>query len=322
MAAILHMWSQVESEEMNITMIHDLDTGFLAATLKPAFEKLGHTCTNVQTVTTYLDGDAPHIDYLMSAMSNQEILDLKHVFKETDMFIIRSVTDLALKACGALPYITPDNSVYRVHGSELREKGVPYTLKTWRIDWYKKEPIVIAPRDHSLMPLLRGRVITDIERPCAFDTFPKRRRDKKRPFALTSPTNIEKKGTQYLLDNWKSPIPLQVIHGKPRSEVLDYKRKCSYYIDNIGEYAHGPYCMNAVEAWYYRVPVFQRIHHLDLALCPEVERLLHHSTYDTIQANVENHEHDKKELNFARKYALHTHDPIRIAKQYTKVIEQ
>ena len=42
---------------MKIVMMHDLDTGFLAATLKPAFEKLGHDCVVMQTLKTYLEKD-------------------------------------------------------------------------------------------------------------------------------------------------------------------------------------------------------------------------------------------------------------------------
>lgn len=326
MVVILQVWSQMEGEEMNITMLHDLDTGFLAATLKPAFEQLGHTCTVAQTLITYLEGEAPHVDYLMSAMSNKEIDDLKHVFKDTDLFILRTLSDLTIKASGVLPYITKDNLIWRVHGSELRERNVPYTLKTWRINWHNKEPVIVGPRDPSLIPLYRGNVITHIERPCAFDTFPRKRTDKKRPFALTTPTNIERKGTQYLLDNWKSNIPLQVLHGVSREEALKCKAQASYYIDNVGEYSHGPYGMNSVEAWYYRIPVFSRYNPMDTVMCPELPDLVYYTDVrgkgDYTEFLLEHYISDKKQLNHARKYALHTHDPVRIARQYTKVVEQ
>ena len=323
MVTVLHMWAQVESERMNITMFHDLDTGFLAATLKPAFEALGHTCTVVQTLTTYLEGDAPHVDHLMSTMSNDEIGTLKEIFKDTDLFIVRSVTDLALKHSNILQYLTPDNTIYKVHGSEMREKNVPYSLKTWRINWHNKEPVICGPRDPSLFSIYRGNIITHIERPCAFDTFPRRRRDNKQPFALTSPTNIERKGTQYLLDNWKSNIPLQVIHGVSRQEALTYKSRASYYIDNIGQYKHGPYGMNSVEAWYYKIPVFSNYNPMDEVVCPELEDLVYYATEQSVQEIITCYSYqDKKRLNNAHKYALHTHDPVRIAKQYTKVIEQ
>jgi hypothetical protein len=309
---------------MNITMLHDLDTGFLASTLKPAFEQLGHTCTVVQTLTTYLDPEPTHIDYLMSEMSDDAIHSLKsYIFKDTDLFIIRSITDFTLKASGVLPFITKDNTIYKVHGSELRERNVPYTLKTWRINWYNKEPVVCGPRDPSLFPLYRENTITHIERPCAFDTFPRRRRNKKQPFALTTPTNIERKGTHYLLDNWKSPImPLRVIHGVSRQEALKWKSRATFYIDNIGSYKHGPYGMNSVEAWYYKIPVYSNYNPMDEAIVPELPELINWVCPQTVQTAIRPPFVYKKQLNNARKYALHTHDPMRIAQQYTKVIEQ
>jgi hypothetical protein len=306
---------------MNITMLHDLDTGFLAATLKPAFEKLGHKCTVIQTLSTYLEGEPTHIDHMMSTMSNDEIHALKDIFKNTDLFIIRSITDFTLKHSDVLDYTTPHNTVFKVHGSELRERGVPYTMKTWRMNWYNKEPVVCGPRDPSLIPLYRENTITHIERPCAFDTFPKRRRNTKRPFALTTPTNIERKGTQYLIDNWSSDIPLQILHGTSREQVLRAKSQCSYYIDNIGSYAHGPYGMNSVEAWYYKVPVFSTYNPMDEVVCPELPELIYYTEQHTIQAEVEDRFTSKKQLNYARKYALHTHDPDTIAQQYTTVVD-
>jgi len=307
---------------MNITMLHDLDTGFLAATLKPAFEQLGHKCTVLQTLITHLEGDPTHIDHLMCEKSNEEIHALKQVFKDTDLFILRTLSDVTLKYSGVLPYVTKDNTIWRVHGSELRERNVPYTLKTWRINWYNKEPVIVGPRDPSLIPLYRGNVITQIERPCAFDTFPKRRRNKKEPFALTTPTNLERKGTQKLIDNWKSEIPLQVIHGVSRQEALKYKSQASYYIDNIGSYKHGPYGMNSVEAWYYRIPVFSNYSYIDEAIVPELPDMIQWVDRIFLKSELDLYILDNKQLNYARKYALHTHDPIRIAKQYMKVIKQ
>ena len=302
---------------MNITMLHDLDTGFLAATLKPAFEALGHKCTVLQTLETYLEEGSTHIDILLKDLENSS--SLRPIFKDTDLFFLRTVSDTTLKLTGILPYITPHNTLFKVHGSELRERGVPYTLKTWRIDWHNKEPFLCGPRDPSLFPLYRDNTITHIERPCAFNTFPKRRRNKKQPFALTTPTNIERKGTQKLIDNWESKIPLHVVHGTSRKEALKWKSQASYYIDNIGKYKHGPYGMNSVEAWYYRIPVFSRYNLIDMAICPELKEHIRFCTIDTVQHVIENVPIHKSQLNNARKYALRTHDPLTIAQQYVNL---
>ena len=304
---------------MNITMLHDLDTGFMAATLKPAFEALGHTCTIVQTLTTYLESDTSHIDHLLT--ETEDLEPLKEVFKETDLFILRAITDITLKGIGVLPYITPHNTIYKIHGSELRDRNIPYSLRTWRINWYNKEPLVCGCRDPSLFSLYRKNSMQHIERPCAFDTFPKRRRNKKTPFALHTPTNIPKKGTQLLTDTWKSHIPLHIVSGVSRTDALKMKTQASYYIDNLGPFS-GMYCMNSVEAWYYRIPVFSRYSNMDMAVCPELPDLVHNTTEKTIQNDIENYEPDKKQLNNARKYALHTHDPKRIAQQYINLAKE
>ena len=309
---------------MNITMLHDLDTGFMAATLKPAFEALGHTCTIVQTLTTYLESDTSHIDHLLTEM--EDIEPLKEIFRDTDLFILRSITDFSLKGTGVLPYITPHNTIWRVHGSELRDRNMPYSLRTWKINWYNKEPTIVGPADSTLLPLYRGNVITSIERPCAFDTFPKRRRNNKEPFALTTPTNPSKKGTQELIDNWNSKIPLHVISGVSRTEALKWKSQASYFIDSMGSYKHAPYNMNSVEAWYYRIPVFSHYNEIDEVLVPELKDLIYYATSESVEDIITCYSYqDKKRLNYARKYALRTHDPKRIAQQYinlAKEIEQ
>ena len=300
---------------MNITMLHDLDTGFLAATLKPTFEALGHTCTVLQTLETYLEEGSTHIDILLKDL--EDASSLRPIFKDTDLFFLRTVSDTTLKLTGVLPYITPHNIMFKIHGSELRERNVPYTLKTWRINWHNKEPLLCGPRDPSLFPLYRENTITHIERPCAFDTFPKRRRNKKQPFALTTPTNIERKGTQSLLDNWKSGIPLRVVHGVSRREVLKWKSQASYYIDTIGNPTHaGPYGMNSVEAWFYKIPVFSTYSPIDMVIEPLLPSLIHHVKENTVRNRIEDYIENKKQLNEARTYALHTHDPMTIAQQY------
>ena len=310
---------------MNITMFHDLDTGFMAATLKPAFKKLGHTCTVIQTLLTHLEKDGSHVDHLMCEMTDQDIHALKNIYKETDLFILRTVSDFTLRTSGILPYITKDNTIWRIHGSELRERNVPYSLYTWRINWYNKEPAVVGPRDPSLIPLYRGNTITQIERPCAFDTFPPRRRNKKEPFVLHTPTRPEKKGTHELMERFrlnKGSIPLRILSGVSREECLTWKAQASYFIDCLGSYEHGPYGMNSVEAWYYKIPVFSQYNNMDVVVCPELPDLVHYVEEHFVQHNILHYEPDKKQLNNARTYALRTHDPVTIADQYTKVIEQ
>ncbi len=308
---------------MNITMLHDLDTGFLAATLKPAFEALGHTCTVIQTMITYLENNPSHIDHHLGEIQDAQIHALKDVYKATDLFILRTLSDFTLRVSGVLPFITKDNTIWRVHGSELRDRQVPYSLRTWRINWHGKEPLLVGPRDPSLIPLYRQNTITHIERPCAFDTFPRRRRNTKDPFALHTPTRPEKKGTNGLMARFKQSkgtIPLRILSGMSRQDILQWKSKASYFIDYLGSYIHGPYGMNSVEAWYYRIPVFSDYSPMDEALCPELPRLVHYSKENTLQHNIQYYESDNKQLAYASKYAITVHDPSRIATQYALLL--
>lgn len=309
----------MEGGTMNITLLHDLDTGFFASTMKPAFQQLGHTCNVLQTLHTYLDPQGLHVDHLLSQMDEQMYADIQQIFKETDLFLLRSVSDTTLRLTGVLPHITPHNTIWRIHGSELRENNVPYRLRTWRIDWHNREPLVVAPRDPSLFHLYRKNTITHIERPCPFHTFPRRNKQHP-PFAITTPTNIQRKGTQALIDSWTSKIPLHIAHGCTRAHTLSEKAKASFYIDNVGSYDHGPYGMNTVEAWHYNIPAFSTISPMSLALVPALEKFITHSTIHTIQHNIETYTYDRSSLRRAYSYAHTTHDPHTIAIQYISLL--
>lgn len=303
---------------MKIILLSDLDTGFFSATMKKAFIELGHDCVVMQTIKTYLDGEGEHIDYLMGPMTDLSLLEEE--FKDADFFILRSLTDITLRLSGILKYVNKNNMIYKVHGSELREKNVPYSMRTWMIDWYGKEPLICGPRDPSLISKYRGNVITHIERPCDFSIFPKKRTAKP-AFALHTPTNIERKGTEELIaqaDDGRN-IPLHILHGVSRAEILKEKSKASYYIDRLGFYEHGPYGMNSVEAWFYKIPVFSKYNDMDVVMCPELPALVYNVLYDSASNAIRCFKYDKKRIEYAYKYAINTHNPIRIAQQYLAV---
>jgi hypothetical protein len=300
---------------MNITMLHDLDTGFLSATLKPHFEALGHTVTVLQTLQTYLETDISHIDVLLS-----ETPDLKQVqetLKDTDFFILRSITDTTLRLLNVHKYANASNAIFKVHGSELRENNTPYSLRFYRT--LPKPITVTGPKDHSLMPLYKKGVITHIDKPMNFSLIPRKRiRD---IYALHTPTNMQRKGTQTLLDTFTEigTVQLQIHSGKPRNEILKLKAGASFFIDHIGSYPHGPYGMNSVEAWYLRIPTFSVYRPIDCVFCPELPNLSHNLNIKTLKHDILNYEPDNKRLAKAKSYALRTHNPLTIAQQYVNL---
>jgi hypothetical protein len=305
--------------KLNITMLHDLDTGFLSATLKPHFEALGHDVCVMQTIVTYLEGYShDHIDIKFTEMqSNDDLRAIQERFKDTDFFIIRSITDTTLRLLNVTKYANHTNAIFKVHGSELRENNTPYSLRFYRT--LVKPITVCGPKDHSLMPLYKKGVITHIDKPMNFSIIPKKRiRD---IYALHTPTNMQRKGTQTLLDTFTEigTVQLQIHSGKPRDEILKLKAGASFFIDHIGSYPHGPYGMNSVEAWYLRIPTFSVYRPIDCVFCPELPNLSHNLNIKTLKHDILNYEPDNKRLAKAKEYALTTHDPRTIAQQYVNL---
>ena len=303
---------------MNITFLHEIDTGFMAATLKPAFERLGHHCTVMQGWKTHIEPNLNHVDYLLSEVDDTTIL--KREFEATDLFIIRA-TDALMYDTGVIPYLTAHNTIFRLHGYDLLELNRPYSLTTWRINLFNKHPFICTYNDPTFIGRLHGNVFY-IERPMNFDILPRRKKTDE-VFALMSPTNMYKKGAQALSKTWKSNgITLKIIANTTRTEVLELKAQASYMIDNVEpNYDGGPYGMNSVEAWYMRIPTFSRYHPWSTIVCPELPLLTHNVTLDNVQQTIEEYEVDKRQLKYAHDYALRTHDPVHIAQQYITLKE-
>jgi len=142
-------------------------------------------------------------------------------------------------------------------------------------------------------------------------------------YALHTPTNPKRKGSQDLLDMFsdKGNIPLYILSGMSRTDILKWKAKASFFIDMLGTYDHGPYGMNSVECWYLKVPVWTKVDLMNRVMVPELSRLVHTLNINTLAKEINNYEPDKKQLNYARAYAIKTHDPMTIAQQYVSLGE-
>lgn len=313
---------------MKITMIHELDVGFFASTMRMAFENLGHEVCVVQGFKTYLE-EEPNIDYLLDLKVGISANELKRDLEETDFFILRFLSDMTLHTLQIPNYAGAKNSIYKVHGSEMRDRNIPYSLSTWHLEWYHNEPVVCGPRDWSLKDRYQSGVITHIERPLDFGLIPNRRRRTDVPHAITTPTSIYKKGTELLMDAWKhcpKELPLKVVQGVSRRECLIEKAKASLYIDRLGTYEHGPYGMNSAEAWHMKIPVFSQIRPWDNVFCAELPNLVTHvdkfTIVDMVKQFVEDPKPFKKQAGYAHKYVKRVHDPKTIAKQYIALAEE
>ena len=300
---------------MKICFFHELDTGFMAATLKPAFERLGHECIIMQGWNTHLEADTDHIDYQLNTFKKGETQPLIQEFKDTDFFILRA-GDALLQDAGIIPYITKRNAIYRLHGHDLTALGRPYALDTWRIKWHNNQPQVVTYQDPLFYPHLKTAPIY-IERPIDLSLIPRKRKAKE-PFALNSPAGIDIKGGKQLADIWNSEtVKLKILSQLTRKEVLALKAQAHFFIDNLNPaYHHGPYGMNTVEAWLLKIPAFSFYIPLSKAICPLLPRMVTHTTMDTVQKQIEDHIPNKKDLNLAYQYAKHVHASDTIAHQY------
>jgi len=311
---------------MKITMVHELDIGFFADTMKKAFENLGHEVCNVQGYTTYLEKN-PSIDYLLSDENGVSFDNLQKDLKDTDFFILRFLSDTTIRTLNLTEYATARNSIYKVHGSEMRERNIPYSLLAWHLEWYHNTPTVCGPRDWSLKDRYQQGAITHIERPLDFDLIPKRVAST--PHAISTPTNTYKKGTELLIEAWKhcpEEFPLKVIKGVSRTECLAEKAKASLYIDRLGNYEHGPYGMNSAESWLMKIPVFSQIRPWDNVFCAELPNLVTNidqfTIVDKVKDYVENSKSYRKQVDYAYKYVKRVHNPTTIAKQYIALAEE
>ena len=298
---------------MKIVFLHELDTGFMAYTLKPAFEQLGHECIIMQGWNSHLESQDSRVDYLLKDTYDGEAVQ-EH-FKDTDFFILRAGDDL-MRGVDVIKHITKYNSCYRLHGYDLTNIGRPYNLRTWRVAWHNNHPQVVTYPDPTFLPHLQTAPVI-IERPIDLDIIPRPRREQP-PFAITTPTDMNKKGGIYLADVWKTKdIQLRIIAAVSRDEALAAKAKASFFIDNLNHaYKGGPYGMNSVEAWLLKIPVFSTYTDFSATVCPELPDLITHVTLDNVQSTIEAFTEDKKQLRYARDYALRVHSPTTIAKQY------
>ena len=317
--SILYVWLGEVGEEMKIVFLHELDTGFMAQTLKPAFEALGHQCIIMQGWKTHLEGDNnTSIDYLLTDIKKDDVHIIEQHFKDTDFFILRA-GDALLKDSHVLPYINKHNSCYRLHGHDLTFLGRPYKLRYYRTK--KLDTTVVTYNDPTFYQHFRSFPVF-IERPIDLSLIPKKKKTGE-VYAVSTPTSMTKKGGDMLAHAWKTKdIGLKIVSAYDRLTALDIKAGASYAIDNVDPtYLGGPYGMNSVEAWLLSMPVFSNYTHIVRATCPQITQLVNHATIHNVQQLIEHHEVDKKQLTYAKQYAIRTHDSKIVAQQYIALAE-
>ena len=81
---------------------------------------------------------------------------------------------------------------------------------------------------------------------------------RERPLVVHAPSDLEKKGTQYVIDACSQlPVDLDVVHGVPHDEAVERFKRADIVVDQLHYLWHGVF---AIEAMAYGKPV---VTHLD-----------------------------------------------------------
>ena len=311
---------------MKIALIHEQDIGFFASTMRKQWERMGHEVVVIQGYRSQIDDNAK-VDYLLAEEGNlmpENVAKIKKELSETDFFILRFIGDELINYLKLQNYIDNRNSIYKVHGSELRERGLPWSLQVWNLDLYHKEPIVVGCYDWSLIDKYKGPHITCIERPLDFEIMPRKYKPEE-PYVIHTPTGRYKKGTDELIPYLEGArLPYKIVENTPRNECLKIRAGSMLSIDQFGEgyvQQYGPYGMNTVESWYMSIPVIGARRVWDYVFHPEVRAF--HIPVDkyNIAQVLADFKEDPKPFE-KNKYVKRAHNPTMIAQQYLDLYEE
>jgi glycosyltransferase involved in cell wall biosynthesis len=90
--------------------------------------------------------------------------------------------------------------------------------------------------------------------------------ERERPLVVHAPSNLEKKGTQYVIEACKQlPVDLEVVHGVPHDEAVERFKRADIVVDQLHYLWHGVF---AIESMAYGKPV---VTHLDPDAVRETE---------------------------------------------------
>jgi glycosyltransferase involved in cell wall biosynthesis len=82
--------------------------------------------------------------------------------------------------------------------------------------------------------------------------------ERERPLVVHAPSNLEKKGTQFVVDACEQlPVDLDVVHGVPHDEAVERFKRADIVVDQLHYIWHGVF---AIESMAYGKPV---VTHLD-----------------------------------------------------------
>jgi glycosyltransferase involved in cell wall biosynthesis len=150
--------------------------------------------------------------------------------------------------------------------------------------------------------------------------------ERERPLVVHAPSNLEKKGTQHVIDACKQlPVDLDVVHGVPHDEAVERFKRADIVVDQTNYLWHGVF---AIECMAYGKPVLTR---LDPGAVEQTEQAFEVNVpivaataddlVEKLRPLVESFELRRRLGEAGRAYVERVHDIDRIADRFVEIYE-
>ena len=144
---------------------------------------------------------------------------------------------------------------------------------------------------------------------------------RERPLVVHAPSNLEKKGTQHVVDACKQlPVDLDVVHGVPHDEAVERFKQADIVVDQMHYLWHGVF---AIESMAYGKPV---VTHLDAEAVRQTEEAFglkvpivpatKDDLVEKLRPLVESFELRKRRGEEGRAYVEEVHDLDKVADRF------
>ena len=150
--------------------------------------------------------------------------------------------------------------------------------------------------------------------------------ERERPLVVHAPSNLEKKGTRFVVEACEQlPVDLDVVHGVPHEEAVDRFKRADIVVDQMHYLWHGVF---AIESMAYGKPVVTSLDETAVRQTEEafgVQVPIVSATPETLVERlrplVESFEERRRLGEAGRAYVEHVHDIDKLADRLIEVYE-
>lgn len=150
--------------------------------------------------------------------------------------------------------------------------------------------------------------------------------ERERPLVVHAPSNLEKKGTRFVIEACEQlPVDLDIVHGVPHEEAVDRFRRADIVVDQMHYLWHGVF---AIESMAYGKPVVTSLDETAVRQTEEafgVQVPIVSATPETLVERlrplVESFDERRRLGEAGRAYVEHVHDIEKLADRLIEVYE-